>query len=233
MARSHGLCKVTIPQIMSHRGDLRSLPENSPTALEKPLVAGIRHLECDVQINGSGTPVLLHDDNTLRTYGVDRSVFDHVDGQLPALPTLTDVFKLADQYPKSTFYLEIKHNSLEHWGERFVMDRLLPWSEQLRKHFVLARSTNFLSLARQAGLPNIGVIIRDWSTATRKRMDELQPSLLVVNIKRVPHEEELWPGPWEWAVYEVGDIPTALQWGERGADFVLSHFSVDLLNSPS
>jgi len=233
MARSHGLCKVTVPQIMSHRGDLRSHPENSIAALESPLAAGVRHLECDLQINGSGTPVLLHDDNALRTYGVDCSVFDHVDGQLPTLPTMTDVLKLADQYPKSTFYLEIKHNSLDHWGEMFVMDRLLPWSKQLRKHFIFARSTSFLSLARQTGLPNIGVIIRDWSTATRKRMDQLQPEFLIVNIKRVPHEEKLWPGPWKWAVYEVGDIPTALHWGGRGADFILSHFSVDLINSPS
>ncbi len=220
------------PQIMSHRGDLRSHVENSLAALEAPLAAGVRHLECDLQINASGTPVLLHDANLLRTYAVDRPVFEHVDGQSPQLPALGDVLELADRYPGTTLYLEVKHDSLDHWGEMFVLDRLLTWAERIGEHVLLARSTSFLSLARQAGLPRIGVVLRDWSTATRERVTELQPDLLVVNLTRVPNGESLWPGPWQWAVYEVQDIPTAQHWGDRGAAFVLSHLSVDLLDSP-
>jgi glycerophosphoryl diester phosphodiesterase len=232
MARSHGRCRVIIPQIMSHRGDLRSHLENSLAALESPLAARIRHLECDLQINASGTPVLLHDANLLRTYAVDRPVFEHVDGQSPPLPTLADVLELADRYPGTNLCLEVKHNSLEHWGEMFVLDRLRPWAARLREHVLFARSTSFLSLARQAGFPKIGVILRDWSAATREQVTELQPDFLVVNINRVPSGENLWPGPWQWAVYEVQDLPTAQHWGERGADFVLSHVGVELLNSP-
>jgi glycerophosphoryl diester phosphodiesterase len=222
---------MTIPQIMSHRGDLSSYPENSLAALESPLTAGIRHLECDLQINASGTPVLMHDDNLLRTYAIDRPVFEHVDGPSPALPTLADVLELAGRYPGTTFYLEVKHDSLEHWGEMFVMDRLRPWAEQLREHVLFARSIGFLAMARQAGLPKIGVVLRDWSAATLDQVTELQPDFLVININRVPRGENLWQGPWQWAVYEVADVPTALHWGNRGADFVLSHFGVELLNS--
>jgi glycerophosphoryl diester phosphodiesterase len=231
MATSDGRPAVTIPKIMSHRGDLRSHPENSLLALESPLAAGIRHLECDLQINASGTPVLLHDANLLRTYAVDRPVFEHVDGQSPMLPSLNDVLELANRYPETTLYLEVKHDSLEHWGEMFVLDRLLPWSEQFQSHVLFTRSTSFLSLARQAGLPRIGVILRDWLPATRERVTELQPDFLVVNINRVPSGEALWPGPWQWAVYEVADLPTAQHWAARGADFVLSHYSIDLQDS--
>jgi glycerophosphoryl diester phosphodiesterase len=222
---------MIIPKIMSHRGDLSSHPENSLAALESPLTAGIRHLECDLQINASGTPVLMHDDNLLRTYAIDRPVFEHVDRPSPALPTLADVLELAGRYLGTTLYLEVKHNSLEHWGEMFVLDRLRPWAEQLREHVLFARSISFLSLVRQAGLPKIGVILRDWSAATLEQVTELQPDFLVTNINRVPRGENLWPGPWQWAVYEVADVSTALHWGNRGATFVLSHFGVDLLDS--
>lgn len=216
------------PQIMSHRGDLRSHPENSLAALERALAAGIRHLECDIQINASGTPVLMHDPNLLRIFAVDRSVFEHADGQSPSLPVLADVLELADRYPETVLYLEIKHNSLEHWGETFVLDRLMPWSERIKQHVLLARSKSFLSLAREAGLPRIGVVLRDWSAANHEQLAALQPDLLVVNVQRVPDGENLWPGPWQWAVYEVGDIAATLHWGKRGAHFVSSHVGVEL-----
>jgi glycerophosphoryl diester phosphodiesterase len=92
----------------------------------------------------------------------------------------------------------------------------------------LASSKSFLSLAREAGLPRIGVVLRDWSAANHEQLAALQPDLLVVNVQRVPDGENLWPGPWQWAVYEVGDIATTLHWGERGAHFVLSHLGVEL-----
>jgi glycerophosphoryl diester phosphodiesterase len=228
MARSHGPHTVKTPQIMSHRGDLRSHPENSLAALENVLAAGIRHLECDIQINASGTPVLLHDPNLLRTFAVDRSVFEHADGQSPSLPVLADVLDLADRYPETVLYLEIKYDSLERWGETFVLDRLLPWSERIKQHVLLASSKSFLSLARETGLPRIGVNLRDWSAVNHEQLAALQPDLLVVNVQRVPDGENLWPGSWQWAVYEVEDIATALHWGERGAHFVLSHVGVEL-----
>lgn len=228
MAGSHGPHTVNAPQIMSHRGDLRSHPENTLAALESALAGGIRHLEFDVQINASGTPVVLHDRNLLRTYAVNRSVFEHSDDQSPSLPVLEDVLDLADRFADSTLYVEIKHDSLEHWGESFVLERLLPWADRLGPHFLFARSTTFLSQVRQAGHLKVGVIVSEWTESNRERLLSLEPDVLVVNFQRVPEGENLWPGPWQWAVYEIDDYPSALRWGERGADFILSHVGVDL-----
>lgn len=236
MAHRHGPAalntspNLNIPEIMSHRGDLRSHPENTLAAFESALAAGIRYLEFDLQINASGTPVVLHDDNLLRTQGVDRSVFDYVDGEAPPLPVLVEVLDLADRYPGTLLCLEMKHGSLDHWGEAPVLEKLMPWAERIERHVLFARSASFLQLAREAGLPTIGVIVRNWSPVVRERVTELGPEFLVVQCGRVPENEVLWPGPWRWAVYEVADLPTALRWGERGADFVLSHFGVELFH---
>ena len=235
MAHRHGPAALNnspilnVPEIMSHRGDLRSHPENTLAAFETALAAGIRYLEFDLQINASGTPVVLHDANMLRTHDVDRSVFDHSDGAEPVLPVLAEVLDLADRYPGTVLCLEIKHGSLDHWGEAVVLEKLMPWAERINRHVLFARSTSFLQLARTAGLPTIGVILRKWSPVVREHMTELEPEYLVIQGERVTGNERLWPGPWRWAVYEVGDLPTTLLWGERGADFVLSHFCVELL----
>ncbi len=213
---------------MSHRGDLRSHPENTLAAFESALAAGIRYLEFDLQIDASGTPVVLHDATLARTHGVDRSVFEHADGEPPELPVLAEVLDLADRYPGTVLCLEVKHDSLDHWGEASVLEKLMPSAERIKRHVLFARSTSFLQLAREAGLPTIGVILRQWSPAVRERMKALAPEFLVIHFKRVPKGEDLWPGPWQWAVYEVGDFSTTLRWGERGADFVLSHFGVEL-----
>jgi glycerophosphoryl diester phosphodiesterase len=228
MAHRHEPLALNIPQIMSHRGDLRSHSENTLAAFECALAAGIRYLEFDLQINASGTPVVLHDPSFLRTHGVDRSVFEVADGELPLLPMLADVLDLADRYPGAVLCLEIKHDSLDRWGEAPVLEKLLPWAERIKQHVLFARSTSFLQLARAANLPTIGVILRQWSQAVREHMTALAPQFLVVNWKRVPKGEDLWPGPWQWAVYEVADLPTFLRWGKRGADFVLSHYGVEL-----
>ena len=228
MAHRHEPHALNIPQIMSHRGDLRSHPENTLAALACALAAGIRYVEFDLQINASGTPVVLHDPSLLRTHGVDRSVFELADGEPPPLPVLADVLDLADRYPGTVLCLEVKPDSLGRWGEAFVLEKLLPWAQRIKGHVLFSASASFLQLARQAGLPAIGVILREWSAAMRERMAALAPEFLVINCQRVPEGEPLWPGPWQWAVYEVGDFPTALYWGERGADFVLSHFGVEL-----
>lgn len=213
---------------MSHRGDLRSHSENTLPAFEAALAAGVRHVELDLQINASGTPVVLHDPGLRRTHGSEGSVFDQTDGGPLVLPTLAEVLDLGDRYPGTVFALEVKHDSLQRWGEQFVLDRLLPWAERIKGHVVFSTSVSFLALVRTAGLPHIGVILREWSPAKRAEMVGLSPDLLVINQNRVPVNESLWPGAWRWAVYEIGDFPTALHWGDRGADFALSFYAVEL-----
>lgn len=228
MAQCHEPTDLSIPQIMSHRGDQRSHLENTLAAFECALAAGIRFVELDLQVNASGSLVVLHDPDLQRTHGVDRSVFELADGEPPTLPTLAEVLDLADRYAGSVLCLEIKHDSLDHWGEVFVLEKLRPWAERIKQHAVFARSTDFLQSARDAGMPRIGVILRQWSPTVFRHLATIAPDFLVVNLKRVPRGESLMPGPWRWAVYEIADFPTALHWGERGADFVLSHFGVEL-----
>ena len=64
------------PQLVAHRGYMHRYPENSRPGLQAALEAGACWLEFDVQMCPDGEFVVLHDDNFVRTAGVDQSVFD-------------------------------------------------------------------------------------------------------------------------------------------------------------
>ena len=219
---------MTTPIIIAHRGDAARHPENSLAALSAALAGGVRHVECDLQVNASGSLVVLHDANFERTHQLKLSVFDHVDAQPPELPTARDVLKLTVQYPGATIYFEIKHDSIEHWGEPHVLEKLEPLRAEIGPHGLFTSSVDFAAQARSIGFPRVGVILREWSDAVKRQVTALAPEFLVINLRRVPEGELLWPGPWQWAVYEVGDLATADAWGERGADFAISFNAVEL-----
>jgi len=207
---------------MAHRGDARHFPENSLPALARAMEVGIRHVECDIQINASGSPVMLHDADLQRTYGQRLTVFEHTDGQLPELLSLPAVLELAARHPETTLYLEVKHDSIDRWGEDFVLEKISPLREKIKRHVVFARSLSFLEKIRHAGIPRVGVILREWSEDMRQRVARFGPDFLVIHFDLVPEGEALWPGPWQWAVYEIGNTAGALAWGKRGADFAVS-----------
>ena len=107
---------MTTPEFIAHRGDATRHPENSMAALAGALAGGVGHVECDLQVNRSGTLVVLHDADFERTHHCKLSVFEHIDGREPQLPTARDVLDLAAEYPGSTMLFEIKHDSIERIG---------------------------------------------------------------------------------------------------------------------
>ncbi|MCT4682566.1 MAG: glycerophosphodiester phosphodiesterase family protein [Roseicyclus sp.] len=66
----------THPLIVAHRGDWRSLPENSVAAMLSARDVGADMVEIDVQTIADGTLVVIHDDTLDRTTGASGAVAD-------------------------------------------------------------------------------------------------------------------------------------------------------------
>jgi glycerophosphoryl diester phosphodiesterase len=67
----------------------------------------------------------------------------------------------------------------------------------------------------------IGWVLSSFDDAARAEAAAVAPEFLFCNVERLPAEpERLWPGPWEWAIYEVQDLETARRCRARGARFV-------------
>jgi glycerophosphoryl diester phosphodiesterase len=66
--------KITVPQILAHRGLSGLCPENTLISYKMAVAIGANSAECDVYRTSDGVLVLSHDKNTKRTTGVDLDV---------------------------------------------------------------------------------------------------------------------------------------------------------------
>ncbi len=90
------------PLVVAHRGDWHTSRENTVSAVESAVVAGVDAIEVDVQLAADGTLVALHDDTLERLWGDPRPVaamtWDQIarlgDGAL-RVPRLADLLELS------------------------------------------------------------------------------------------------------------------------------------------
>jgi glycerophosphoryl diester phosphodiesterase len=71
--------------IVAHRGASFEAPENTLAALRRAWELGAESSEIDVRVSADGVPVLMHDETTARTTGVDRAVRDQTLAELRGL----------------------------------------------------------------------------------------------------------------------------------------------------
>ena len=216
---------VPAAEVVAHRGELTHHRENTLAAISDAIDAGIRWIECDIQLNADREPVLLHDPSLKRLHNIDESVFN----SRQPLDSLAQLLALLDQHPEVTALLEVKFDSIEHWGINQVLESLLPMLQGPRqRHYVITTSIAFLQAVRARHHHRIGCILRDRRQRTLAEVTALAPQLLIINQRRIG-EEPLWPGPWRWAVYEIENLAQARHWQGRGVHYMISFYGRQLL----
>lgn len=227
------------PIFVAHRGYAARYPENTLVALQAAVDAGARWLEFDVQLSADAVPVLLHDASLQRTAGRPETVFDLSARQLgeicagePArfgdrfatvtLPTLAEVVNWMGAEQQLQAFVEVKVESIRHFGGERVHRAIWDVLEPVRDRCVLISYDDaFLFAARLATPVRIGWVLSEWSDAQLQRARALAPDVLFVNHARLPPEPEpLWPGPWQWASYEITVADQALALAARGVVFI-------------
>lgn len=226
-------------RLVAHRGDNTNYPENSSIGIKAALDAGALFIEFDVQMNADKTLIVLHDTNFKRTADLDQSVFDTPDSQIKnisihepkrfakqhyptVLSTLSDMMMmLISQHPKVTVFVEIKEESLDHFGLEIVMDQLLtdlkPYTLQA---VVISFSSEAIEYAQEKNNHlKIGWVLEKYNDDYRQRAIKLSPDYLFCNYKKMSNKV-LWEGDWQWAVYTVNTIDVAKQQLDKGIDLV-------------
>lgn len=239
---------MRIPQLIAHRGYAARYPENTLPALQAAVAAGACWLEFDVQLSADHVPVLLHDTALERTAGRAGSVFDLTAQQLSAIavgeparfgarfagvkiPALADVAAWLKPQSQVQSFVEIKTESVRQFGAETVLAAVVRALQPVRDRCVLISYDDaILSLARQAAPLRIGWVVAEWNDDHAQRARSLAPEFLFTNHTRLPPEPQpLWPGPWQWAVYEVTDVEQALALAARGITLVESMAVGELL----
>lgn len=228
-----------LPEIIAHRGNAAEFPENTLQGLESAVSLGLRYVEFDVQVTADLVPVLMHDADLARVGGRPDCVHDLTWSALAELP-VGEVQRLghahAFTYPPSlaqavdtiagwdgvTAFVEVKRSSLRRFGRETVLKRIAQVLQPVIDRCVLISfdlpSVKILRLMTGA---RIGWVLPQYDAEAGQQAAELAPQFLFVNLERLPAEPgPLWPGPWDWAVYEVRDLKTAKDCQARGARFV-------------
>lgn len=230
---------MTPPTLIAHRGYAAHYPENTLSALQAAVDAGARWLEIDVQLSADGVPVLFHDVDLQRTAGQPGRVLElpwrdlarievNEAARLGAkfngvkIPTLAETVAWVWRQPQLRLLVEIKEESVEAFGARFVFERVKGvLGPALRQCVVISFDAGALAEARRLGCPEIGWVLHRHDAESRAQAQALAPDLLICNYKKVPETSAgLWPGPWRWALYEITEPDLALAWAGRGAAFI-------------
>lgn len=228
-------------QLVAHRGAAAGYPENSLAALQAAVDCGVRRLEFDVQLSADRVAVLSHDADLRRTGGHAVSVLECPYARLREygvgeperfgerfaglqLVRLEEVVDWLRDQPGVTAFVELKTESLQHFGLQLVLDAVAGVLSPVRGQVVLISYAG--EVARQAralGCAGGGWVLAGYSEAAHTLARELQPDFLICNQRRLPPATEaLWPGPWQWMSYEVTSMEQLRGLQRRGVAYAES-----------
>lgn len=219
-------------RLVAHRGDNTNFPENSYAGLEAALKAGARYIEFDIQMNKDGSLLVFHDTNFKRTANNNASIFNTSNNDLKNIsvhepkrfgekhfptpvPYLSDILNLLKQYPDAQALVEVKKESLKHWGLERVMKPLLSSLIDLQSQIiVISFSGRALEYIKQYSDIRTGYVFKKYLDKFKKKARELEPDYLICPYKIIPNH--LWKGHWQWALYSINSKELATSLFRRG-----------------
>ena len=225
--------------LIAHRGYAARFPENTREAVAAAVAAGARYVEFDIQLSADHVPFLFHDENFSRTGGVETRIMDIDTAEVVEIdvgetqrfgdafrgiraPRLADVVADLAGWESVTAFVELKRQSIEHFGLETVLDAVLPVLQPVIERCVIISfdPAAVLEARRRTGC-RIGLALRAWDADHFEAANDLRPDYLFCNVLRLPPPPEpLWRGPWTWVAYEITNPEQALQLAARGVDMM-------------
>jgi glycerophosphoryl diester phosphodiesterase len=226
-------------ELLAHRGYAARYPENTRLAISAAVDAGARCVEFDIQLSHDRVPHLMHDEDFRRTGNSTKRIFDLDAEQVAGLgvgepgrlgdaftdvraPRLAEIVEDLRGWPEVTAFVEIKRQSLAHFGIEVVLDAVLEVLEPvLQQCVIISFDTAVLEETRRRVDRPVGWAVRTWNNSSRKIAEALQPEYLFCNVNKLPAvHEPLWEGSWTWVVYEITDWGEACQLAARGVGMI-------------
>lgn len=236
MTRTH-----QIPTLVAHRGYSGRYPENTLLAYQAAYDCGARFVELDIQLTADLVPVLHHDRSLKRMTGVDINIADITGAQLQAFSadypqrfddkfsdnTFTS-FQVFCEWLKShkdvTAFVEIKQASIDNFGLTSVMQstfKQISDTSTQSQCIVIAFNREIIDYTHKNSTLKTGYVLPAWSDKQHLILNTLQPNFVFCAVKIFPpNNEDIWRGHWEWVVYNLDDVDSAITMAARGIYFL-------------
>lgn len=228
----------TVPTLVAHRGYPSRYPENTLIGIQAAVAAGARWFEFDVQLSKDHVPFLCHDDSLERTAGLQRRIMDLTSRELASVdvgeaarfgnryagtqPTpLMELITWLGRQPGVHAFVEVKAESLEHFGHAMVMDQVMDAVRPaLAQCVIISFDAPCLTMARERGAGPVGWALDDLSSRSVAKATEFKPDYLFAGDRMFADAYTAFKGPWRWAVYQTQDPVLAAKLTAQGADLV-------------
>ena len=231
--------KKQSPILVAHRGYSGRYPENTLLSYEAAYQHGARYMELDLQLTKDAIPVLHHDASLQRMAGVDLDIreieakelkqyrasfperFDNefADNKFTKLKKFC---KWLTKHPDVQVFFELKQESIDRFGLELFVDtvyqRLADVQDQC---IIISFNPHVVEYARKISTVRTGWVLPQWSDESRTIAEQLKPDFLFCSKKILPNNNgDIWQGPWQWAVYNLDDIESAIAMSERGIPYL-------------
>jgi len=244
------MTNTPVPGLIAHRGYPSRFPENTLMGVGAAVRVGACQVEVDVQLTADGVPVLYHDEDMSDVSGVDRLVTETTYEQLGQY-TAGEPERFGDQFdnlrissleafcetvaywPELRIFVEIKNQSIDRFGVDAVVAAVVGQTAPIAgRCAIISFHEAALERVRETSPHDIGWILPEYSRHTHGIARELSPGFLFCKTVRLPDDEHLWDGDWQWAVYTIDDPDQALAMAARGADLIETNAIGEMLHHP-
>jgi glycerophosphoryl diester phosphodiesterase len=236
---------------VAHRGDPVKYPENTLPGYRAAMEYGARYVELDIQLTADEVPVLLHDINLLRMSGIDQDIVNIHVKDLENYPashperfgnkflnnrfcSLEEFANWFSDWPDATVFVEIKAESVRHFGVELVVEAVYRSVESiLGQCVVISFDDAVVERARTRNLTRFGWVLPRWGTDIERRAGELEPGFLFCDKELLPEGGDTrWDGTWEWVIYNLDDPVEADEMIERGLRYLETNCIGEMLERP-
>jgi len=229
------------PILIAHRGYSGRYPENTLLAYQAAYQHGARYMELDLQLTSDRVPVLHHDTNLLRMAGIDDDVRDIKAKHFKSLraaykqrfddefadnefTTLKKYCKWLAQNSDVTTFVEIKPESIDRFGIPVFMDEVdkrIIDTQTESQCVIISFNHEVVEYTRKISSMRVGWVLPEWSDKNRALLEQLKPDFLFCDKELLPqYDEDIWRGSWQWAVYNLDDVSSAIAMASRGVPFL-------------
>lgn len=241
---------MAIPHLVAHRGQMEHYPENTLIGLEAALQCGAAYIEFDVQCTADGKLVVIHDIELERTTGIKGNVFEMSYEELKNIraheperfslaffnqhiPSLSDVIRLLQNYPKANAFVEIKEETLEQFGAENILPALLKELDIVHKQCtIISFDYEAISYVKNNSDYLTGWVLHKYDGESHKKAGELKPDYLIVNHRKLPENEEPWQDSWHWMVYDITDPELAMHYSSFNIPLIETRDICNMLEHP-
>lgn len=233
--------KAAPPVLVAHRGYSGRYPECTLLAYEAAYQHGARYMELDLQLTADRVPMLHHDASLKRIAGVDLDIRDTKAKQVKAMhasypsrfenefvdnrfTTFKRFCKWMAQHEDVTSFIEIKQESIDRFGIPVFMDevhkRILSTNIE-SQCVIISFNHEAIEYTRNISSMRTGWVLPAWTDECKKILENLRPDFLFCDVTHLPGDNnDIWRGRWQWAVYNLDDVNSAIDMANRDIQFL-------------